>query len=150
MVEKPIYIEKEVIIEKPKIIEKEVIIEKETVRSEYPTKAMNKVEDNQSLVSEKVYQGQVVYPELKQNQVSPYGPEKNMNQQKSEPLTQKELYFLKFGHWEGPSIYTLTVDRFQNTPIMSISKIKVRRVYLPYTKELPADSMVLKVCSGPN
>ena len=31
---------------------------------------------------------------------------------------------------------------------MSISKIKVRRFYLPYTKELPADSMVLKVCSG--
>ena len=35
------------------------------------------MEDNQSLVSEQVYQGQIMYPE-KKNQISPYGPEKNM------------------------------------------------------------------------
>ena len=33
---------------------------------------------------------------------------------------------------------------------MSITKVKVRKTYLPYTKELPVDSMVLKVCSGPS
>ena len=47
-------------------------------------------------------------------------------------------------------MHTITTAAFENIQIQMISKIKIRRKYEPYTKELPSDSMVLKVCCGNN
>lgn len=55
---------------------------------------------------------------------------------------------LNFGKWEGPKTYQVNVQSFSNIPLATITKLKVRRKYEPHSKELPADSMIMKVCCG--
>lgn len=49
-------------------------------------------------------------------------------------LEEKELFVLNYGKWEGPGMYQVNVENFHNMPLTSISKLKIRRRYEPYSK----------------